>query len=212
MHYVQRSGEPVRLKSIRVRYTQAWIDYYKNGVGSYPTDRRWREFTNELGECFTQCCGYCETLCKGEVDHFRPKHKYPELVYEWDNWVFSCHDCNQSKLDHWPSCGLLDPCSPSSFCGGLQCCFIYDYETGEVLPYLELSKANIRRAKETIRILRLNLLFRLKLRLAHIDKLDTLLKLAQYDISSAADKLAYLTIPGAPFYSLTKYFLKVNVF
>jgi len=212
MHYTQRSGEPVKLKSIRARYTEAWVDYYKNGVGSYPTDRRWREFTNELGECFSQCCGYCETLCKGEVDHFRPKSKFPELVYEWNNWVFSCHDCNQSKLDHWPSCGLLDPCSSSSFYGGLQCCFIYDLKTGEVLPHRTLLKANLKRTQETIRILKLNYVYRLKVRLAHIGHLEALIKLGQHEPLNAAEQLAHLGIISAPFYSLTKYYLEVSGF
>lgn len=212
MHFVQRSAEPVGLKDIRTRYTQAWIDYYKKGLGNKPTDKRWREFSNELGECFAHCCGYCEIPCKGEVDHFRPKNEFPELTYEWDNWVFSCHDCNHSKMDHWPSCGLLDPCCPSSFCVGTQCCFKYDLVTGEALPYPKLSNINFRRSQETIRILGLNLTFRLKLRLYHIAQLDALLSLAQYDPSNAADELAHLSIPSAPFCSLTKYYLEVNVF
>lgn len=212
MHYVARESEPDRLKPMRLRYTQAWIDYYKNGVGNKPTDRRWREFINDLSVCFNECCGYCEMSCKGEVDHYRPKNKFPELVYEWDNWVFSCHDCNHNKGDHWPSSGLLDPCSTDTFCDGPQCCFIYDLKTGEVLPHKELSRANRSRAKKTIDILCLNLSFRLKVRLAHISMLETLHKLANYNTRVAAERFARLVVPSAPLNSLTKYYLELCVF
>ena len=211
MHYVAREPEPDRLKHIRLRYTQAWIDYYKHRVGNKPTDRRWREFINDLSVCFNECCGYCEMSCKGEVDHYRPKNKFPELVYEWDNWVFSCHECNHNKGDHWPSLGFVNPCSTDSFCDESQCCFIFDLKTGEVLPHPKLSRANEKKAKDTIRILRLNLTFRLKQRLTRIRHLESLLSLAQYDPRSAADELAYLALQSVPFSSLTKYYVEVNI-
>jgi len=36
------------------------------------------------------------------VEHFRPKRKYFWLAYEWDNLLLSCHDCNNSKSEHFP--------------------------------------------------------------------------------------------------------------
>lgn len=207
MHFVSRGPEPSGLKPIRLRFTQAWIDYYKNGIGNRPTDKRWRDFVDELRIRFNGCCGYCEMCCHGEVDHYRLVNKFPQLVYEWDNWVFSCHDCNHSKWAHWPPSGFLDPCSTNTFCDGPHC-FIFDLKTGEVLPCPKLSPANRKRAQATINILRLNLSFRLKVRLEHIRSLETLINLAEYDPRRAVEDLAYLALPSAPLHSLTKYYLE----
>ena len=50
-----------------------------------------------------KCC-YCE--CKLdeeskylEVEHFKPKSLYPDLVIEWENLLPSCKHCNGAKND-----------------------------------------------------------------------------------------------------------------
>ena len=105
MHWVDRGPEPSRLGEIRSRYTPRWVEHYREGVGSRPTDSRWRDFIVELREAFGDICGYCESICRGEVDHFRPKVRFPELAYEWSNWVFAWHDCNHAKWNNWPERG-----------------------------------------------------------------------------------------------------------
>ena len=97
MHYVDRGPEPRGIKKHRVKCTPRWVDYYERRIGSEPTDSHWTKFHNNLRETFSGLCGYCECECKGEVDHFRPKSKVPQRVYDWPNWGFSCHDCNNSK-------------------------------------------------------------------------------------------------------------------
>ena len=97
MHWVDRGPEPTGLGAIRGRYTPRWIGYYRNGVGNRPTDSRWRDFRKYLGQRFHLQCGYCESICEGQVDHFQPKSRFPELVYEWSNWIFACSACNQAK-------------------------------------------------------------------------------------------------------------------
>ena len=212
MHFVNRGLEPDRLKPIRLRYTPAWINYYQKGIGSRPVDKKWREFIDELGIPFSECCGYCEVRCKGVVDHYQPKSQFPQLVYEWANWVFSCHDCNESKGARWPSSGLLDPCSPATFCNKPGYCFAYDWKTGEVLPHPDLPRAARARAQITINALSLNLPFRLKIRLDHIRRLDILLKLAEHDSREAAEAFACLALPNAPLHSLTKYYLADHIY
>ncbi len=45
-----------------------------------------------------KCC-YCEeSHIDGQVEHFRPKSKYPNLEFEWTNLLWSCWKCNHSKL------------------------------------------------------------------------------------------------------------------
>lgn len=50
-------------------------------------------------------CAYCECSLDEEskymeIDHFKHKDFYPELVVEWDNLIPSCKRCNRSKWDH----------------------------------------------------------------------------------------------------------------
>jgi uncharacterized protein (TIGR02646 family) len=49
-------------------------------------------------------CAFCE--CKPgeggniEVEHFKPKSIYPQLTFEWSNFLPSCRKCNSSKSNH----------------------------------------------------------------------------------------------------------------
>ncbi|HDY84776.1 hypothetical protein LCGC14_0526650 [marine sediment metagenome] len=49
-------------------------------------------------------CAFCECIpSEGgniEIEHFRPKSKYPELTFEWNNFLPSCRKCNGSKDSH----------------------------------------------------------------------------------------------------------------
>jgi len=50
-------------------------------------------------------CAFCECLVSEEskymeVEHFRYKKKYKNLVVEWDNLLPSCKRCNVAKSDH----------------------------------------------------------------------------------------------------------------
>ena len=163
MHWVDRGPEPGGLGHIRQVYTPRWIRYYRNGVGTKPTDSRWREFHVDLRTRFDVLCGYCECTCKGEVDHFRPKSRFPESVYEWSNWIFACHDCNQAKVDKWPEGGYIDPCTelasdrPESY-------FTFDTKTGELIPIEDLDDSRFDKAQGMIDDLKLNAWHHLKFR------------------------------------------------
>lgn len=56
-------------------------------------------------------CAYCETLLSEEskymeVEHYRPKNIYPDLVVEWTNLLPSCKGCNGKKSDY--DTGIFD--------------------------------------------------------------------------------------------------------
>ena len=155
MHWVDRGPEPGGLEEIRERYTPRWIQFYKNEVGTKPTDSRWRDFHDELQRRFGSLCGYCESSCKGEVDHFRPKSRFPESVYEWSNWIFVCRDCNQAKGDKWPVGGYVNPCSVSES-SRPETYFTFDTKTGEIVPIAELDDSRFYKAQGMIDDLRLN--------------------------------------------------------
>ena len=59
---------------------------------------------------FQQCCAYCllpELEAAGEsnfeLDHFRPKSKFPHLRRDFHNLYWSCSVCNGNKWNWWPS-------------------------------------------------------------------------------------------------------------
>lgn len=42
-------------------------------------------------------CAYCEDSAADEVEHIKAKTIYPELVFNWDNYLYSCGPCNGPK-------------------------------------------------------------------------------------------------------------------
>jgi hypothetical protein len=53
-----------------------------------------------------------------QIDHFRPRKLFPELINEYDNLCYACHFCNRAKWETWPSNEQLargyrfvDPCA-----------------------------------------------------------------------------------------------------
>ena len=42
-------------------------------------------------------CMYCEDSFADEVEHFKPKDLYPEVVFAWENYLYSCGRCNLKK-------------------------------------------------------------------------------------------------------------------
>lgn len=42
-------------------------------------------------------CMFCEDSAASQIDHFRPKTHYPELVFSWTNFLYACSRCNLVK-------------------------------------------------------------------------------------------------------------------
>jgi uncharacterized protein (TIGR02646 family) len=56
-----------------------------------------------LRQAFHRKCGYCERVIgDGTIDHFWPKELYPERVWDWNNYILACTDCQLSKLAQPP--------------------------------------------------------------------------------------------------------------
>jgi uncharacterized protein (TIGR02646 family) len=57
---------------------------------------------------FHKKCAFCESrithIDYGQIEQFKPKSKYPELCFEWDNFLLSCAICNgkSNKGDKFP--------------------------------------------------------------------------------------------------------------
>ncbi len=85
--------------------------------------KRQMRVIDELNQYYLGKCAYCETDCKAEVEHYRPKKRVAEdkvhpgyywLCYEWSNLIPSCHDCNTSggKGNQFPILGLRQSSPP----------------------------------------------------------------------------------------------------
>lgn len=49
-----------------------------------------------------QRCMYCEDSRATDIEHFWPKSAYPERLFDWDNLLLVCADCNRKKNARFP--------------------------------------------------------------------------------------------------------------
>jgi len=66
-----------------------------------------KQVKDSLKIMFSGKCAYCEShithIGFGHIEHFRPKSKFPELCFEWDNLLLGCEICNgKYKGDKFP--------------------------------------------------------------------------------------------------------------
>jgi uncharacterized protein (TIGR02646 family) len=72
----------------------------------------WKELKEMLLQCSHDKCWYCESkvthVAPGDVDHWRPKNAVEECpdhpgywwkAFDWDNFRFSCNNCNRHNTD-----------------------------------------------------------------------------------------------------------------
>ena len=60
-------------------------------------------------------CGYCESriehMSDPHIEHYRPKSRFPELTFDWNNLLLACGKCNsiQYKGDKFPEANVWGP-------------------------------------------------------------------------------------------------------
>ena len=203
MHWVDRGPEPDGLAAVRSLYTPCWVQYYRDGTATKPTDPHWRPFHDNVGRVFFDLCAYCEETTRGEVDHFRPKSRFPERVYEWSTWVFACHDCNMNKLNKWPPHGYVDPCArtiparPENF-------FYFDVLTGEIILKTGLNAVRRQKALKMIDDLRLNAHHHLRARQAWMRAIRENLPIQDEADPTLQNFIDWVADRGTPLSSLTR--------
>lgn len=61
---------------------------------------------------FKGCCAYCEGSYEGtsypQIEHFKPKSLYPELMFDYNNMNLACQMCNMTKLGKYDE-KLINP-------------------------------------------------------------------------------------------------------
>lgn len=104
-----------------------------------------------------QHCAFCDGPIGSEsretVEHFRPKRKFPELAYDWDNLFPCCDMCQSTKLEQFDE-ALLKPDLPDYF---FHHYFIVNYRTGEIEPAENADESAKQRAQTTIELYGLKL-------------------------------------------------------
>lgn len=112
-----------------------------------------RELVRAPGE--PRLCAYCDgsltEQSRETLDHFLPRHEFPELTLSWWNLFPACDRCNsQYKKTRW-SCRLVRPDTDP-----VDTYFDFDDETGWLRPNAELDWPTRVSVRLTIHVLRLN--------------------------------------------------------
>ncbi len=147
---------------------KAWGERYKNNretnpgfTFQWPTHEGQK--INTLLEPFFKKqtdghCSFCDNFPirtnEDSIDHFKPKSipAYYELVCEWENLYYSCHNCQQTKLEQYDDLLLR----PDDLDFSFDVYFIYSYHSHKIDPNPILSDEEKLRAKTTIDIFGLN--------------------------------------------------------
>lgn len=126
----------------------------------------WKDFTSESGikkllkealleEQENSCCPYCEieiSLNNSQIEHIKPKDKFPELLIDYDNLIACCLErkrCGNSKTNKWEEL-FINPVTenPEDY-------FEYDIKTGKIIPIFKDGE-KYEKAEYTIDLLNLN--------------------------------------------------------
>lgn len=115
MIYIEKDNTP---PSILIQNKDQWTEELKNNIVEYGeyekiplsiknsmwVHYRHQDIKEKLFASSHQKCAFCEAKPAEsgniEVEHFKPKSLYPELAFEWDNFLPVCRKCNDSKSNH----------------------------------------------------------------------------------------------------------------
>lgn len=171
MMRVERKPAPVNFESAVGRKGKRVLDKHrpKAPVASsfWKGKDHWTKALDDLMSAYGRVCaftgfGIAPVTGARSVEHFRPKSKYPELAYDWDNFRLICSLMNGRKGDNED---VLDPFRLPRH--------TYDLEsvTGTVVIHRDCPKGVRKRAQSTISRLKLNSPDCRQLRLEHLDKI-----------------------------------------
>ncbi|OWY23739.1 TIGR02646 family protein [Sphingobacteriales bacterium UPWRP_1] len=138
MIFVERTAKPQVLYRNEMSWTAAIVAAKKNFDNNSSEnnkralDKAIKKYGNNeikqvLIKMFHGKCAFCESYIEnvdyGDIEHFKPKSKFPELAVTWSNLLLSCKKCNGAgqKGDNWPEPSeggpLINPCeeNPEDF-------------------------------------------------------------------------------------------------
>ena len=123
-----------------------WLATHPNNLKPY-----WRKILPELHLAYDGICAYYAIYLEFDsgaktCDHFKPKQKYPELAYDWQNYRLACTQANSRKHTYED---ILDPFTLAADT------FFIDFSDGSVFANPVLDNKTLSNVKNTIH--RLNL-------------------------------------------------------
>ena len=167
MHTVERPGnEPSELTRLRQERSQDFgslshpLDRVFGGVCAYcEREPLWRAPEDGLGAQDSDLTDEEGVLFS--CDHFRPRHLFPDLIYDWNNLVYACQACNGVKGGQWPgdtdaADSYLDPCAEPLSGVDPNSVFEYSLDTGEIEVRAGVTGVTRANAQQTIDDLALN--------------------------------------------------------
>ncbi|MDC7954328.1 TIGR02646 family protein [Fusobacterium simiae] len=128
--------------------------------------KNWKDFTAKseikkllkealLEEQENSCCPYCEIevyLENSQIEHIKPKDKFPELLLDYNNLIVCClgeKRCGNSKANKWDKL-FINP-----FTENPEDYFEYDIKTGRIVLIFKDGE-KYEKAEYTIDLLNLN--------------------------------------------------------
>jgi len=121
MHKIKRTGIPSSLKRYGATWTKDLLDEiarkgsYSKAESKYKTKYNKDPIKRALDEMYGDFCCYCESRITvagfRRIEHLKPRAKFPEECYSWDNLHYACEVCNSNKTDEWDyTYPIIDPC------------------------------------------------------------------------------------------------------
>lgn len=114
MHKVERNEPPEGLKEKSIEFNKEFSNEtdITKAWGKFTGTKLKKQTLNQLKEMFKGCCAYCEgeydDTSYAEIEHFKPKSLYPELMFEYSNMNLACQICNTNKKEKYDD-KLINP-------------------------------------------------------------------------------------------------------
>lgn len=126
MRNVTRIQEPPSFRGKARKWTRELLyeirtkgkasNYYFNRYNQKSMSTIRRNLEDRLLEMYSKMCCYCEAstqIKQGEIEHLRPKKRFPSKTYDWTNLHWVCSECNGNKLQKYDDVNpILDPSEP----------------------------------------------------------------------------------------------------
>jgi len=156
MMKMRRDKSPSYLEDNREKWTQDYIKKIAGGKKGFSWRCDSKQLMEDLKIQTYFHCAFCDRALEPigdsdeEIEHFKPKSKYPKSAYEWKNLYPICSKCNKIKLHRFTDL-LLRPDDENY---AFEKWFWYNPLSGEIEPKYE--NLDFNRADKTIELYGLN--------------------------------------------------------